>query len=179
MSLWLIAWLSGKIEVQIHEFRAEEMGFFNCLFFLCFNQLTPNTLDSLNQLVQLVQIGDYANGLGLHTQMVSGPDFSQIASFMPGIKVLLQTAMQLQVCLRWATTVNAFMRHSNYIHSERNIALNAWSLVYVYIFVSFHLYCIFSWFHIRCFLHIFFSYFIDLFKNIRENKNKEYNNDYF
>lgn len=63
-------------------------------------QLTPNTLDSLNQLVQLVQIGDYANGLGLHTQMVSGPDFSQIASFMPGIKVLLQTAMQLQVCLR-------------------------------------------------------------------------------
>lgn len=63
-------------------------------------QLTPNTLDSLNQLVQLVQIGDYANGLGLHTQMVSGPDFSQIAGFMPGIKVLLQTAMQLQVCLR-------------------------------------------------------------------------------
>lgn len=63
-------------------------------------QLTPNTLDSLNKLVQLVQIGDYANGLGLHTQMVSGPDFAQIASFMPGIKVLLQTAMQLQVYLR-------------------------------------------------------------------------------
>lgn len=71
--------------------------------YFCFrHQLTPNTLDSLNQLVQLVQIGDYANGLQLHTQMVSGPDFSQIASFMPGIKVLLQTAMQLQVCLRWA-----------------------------------------------------------------------------
>ncbi|XP_055317143.1 protein transport protein Sec31A isoform X2 [Sitodiplosis mosellana] len=64
------------------------------------NRLTPNTLGSLNQLTQLVQIGDYANGLGLHTQMVSGPDFSQIAGFMPGIKVLLQTAMQLQVCLR-------------------------------------------------------------------------------
>ncbi len=63
-------------------------------------QLTPNTLASLNQLVQLVQIGDYANGIGLHTQMVSGPDFSQIASFMPGIKVLLQSAMQLQVYLR-------------------------------------------------------------------------------
>lgn len=51
-------------------------------------------------MVQLVQTGDYQNGLGLHTQMVSGPDFSQIASFMPGIKVLLQTAMQLNVYLR-------------------------------------------------------------------------------
>uniref|UniRef100_A0A182XC07 Protein transport protein Sec31A n=1 Tax=Anopheles quadriannulatus TaxID=34691 RepID=A0A182XC07_ANOQN len=64
------------------------------------NRLSQNTLNSLNQLVALVQAGDYANGIGLHTQMVSGPDFAQIASFMPGIKVLLQSAMQLQVYLR-------------------------------------------------------------------------------
>uniref|UniRef100_U5EYS2 Protein transport protein Sec31A n=1 Tax=Corethrella appendiculata TaxID=1370023 RepID=U5EYS2_9DIPT len=64
------------------------------------NRLSPNTLASLNQLVQLIQNGDYANGLGLHTQIVSGPDFAQIANFMPGIKVLLQSAMQLQVYLR-------------------------------------------------------------------------------
>uniref|UniRef100_A0A182WEU1 Protein transport protein Sec31A n=1 Tax=Anopheles minimus TaxID=112268 RepID=A0A182WEU1_9DIPT len=64
------------------------------------NRLSQNTLNALNQLVALVQAGDYANGIGLHTQMVSGPDFSQIASFMPGIKVLLQSAMQLQVYLR-------------------------------------------------------------------------------
>lgn len=63
-------------------------------------QLSQNTLGSLGQLVQLIQAGDYANGIGLHTQMVSGPDFAQIASFMPGIKVLLQSAMQLQVYLR-------------------------------------------------------------------------------
>uniref|UniRef100_A0A2M4B9P9 Protein transport protein Sec31A n=1 Tax=Anopheles marajoara TaxID=58244 RepID=A0A2M4B9P9_9DIPT len=64
------------------------------------NRLSQNTLNSLAQLVGLVQAGDYANGIGLHTQMVSGPDFAQIASFMPGIKVLLQSAMQLQVYLR-------------------------------------------------------------------------------
>ncbi|XP_055596249.1 protein transport protein Sec31A isoform X2 [Uranotaenia lowii] len=64
------------------------------------HRLSPNTLASLNQLVTLIQSGDYANGIGLHTQMVSGPDFAQIASFMPGIKVLLQSAMQLQVYLR-------------------------------------------------------------------------------
>lgn len=77
--------------------------FLFCIFFFCvipFLQLSSNTLSSLNKLVQLVQIGDYANGLGLHTQMVSGHDFAQIASFMPGIKVLVQTAMQLQVYLR-------------------------------------------------------------------------------
>lgn len=50
--------------------------------------------------MQLIQIGDYANAIGLHTHMASGPDFATIASFMPGVKVLLQSAMQLQVYLR-------------------------------------------------------------------------------
>ncbi|KAG5677808.1 hypothetical protein PVAND_007535 [Polypedilum vanderplanki] len=64
------------------------------------NRLSTNTLDSLNQMVQLITIGDYAHCLGLHTQMVSGPEFAKIASFMPGIKILLQLAIQLQVFLR-------------------------------------------------------------------------------
>ena len=63
-------------------------------------QLSAQTLQALNQMVQCVQIGDYGNGLALHTQMVSGSDFAKIASFMPGIKVLLQLAMQLQIVLR-------------------------------------------------------------------------------
>ncbi|XP_063695964.1 protein transport protein Sec31A [Culicoides brevitarsis] len=63
------------------------------------NRLSPNTLAQLNQMVQLMQTGDYVNGLHLHTQMASGPDFSTIASFMPGVKSLLQSAMQLQVYL--------------------------------------------------------------------------------
>ncbi|CAH1223126.1 unnamed protein product [Diabrotica balteata] len=63
-------------------------------------KLSPNTLASLHDLVQMVQTGNYTEGLNLHTQLVSGPDFSQIASFMPGIKVLLQCALQLQVYIR-------------------------------------------------------------------------------
>lgn len=63
-------------------------------------QLSTNTLESLNQMVQLIQIGDYANCLGLHTQMVSGPEFAKIATFMPGMKILIQLAIQLQVFLR-------------------------------------------------------------------------------
>ncbi|KAJ1529899.1 hypothetical protein ONE63_006629 [Megalurothrips usitatus] len=63
-------------------------------------RLSSNTLQSLHQLVQMVQMGDYAGGLNLHTQLVSGPDFSQISSFMPGLKVLLQSALQLGVYLQ-------------------------------------------------------------------------------
>lgn len=65
-------------------------------------QLSGNTLEGLHQMVQLVQIGDYTRGLELHTKLVSGADFSQIASFMPGLKVLLQSALQLSVYLQWA-----------------------------------------------------------------------------
>ncbi|KAG8042554.1 hypothetical protein G9C98_005188 [Cotesia typhae] len=61
------------------------------------NTLSQNTLQGLHQISQMIQSGNYQNGLAVHTQLVSGPDFSQIASFMPGIKVLLQSALQLGV----------------------------------------------------------------------------------
>jgi protein transport protein SEC31 len=50
-------------------------------------------------MVNLIQHNEHSKGLMLHTQMVSGPEFAKIASFMPGIKILLQLAMQLQVYL--------------------------------------------------------------------------------
>lgn len=83
----------SKVFLQKNAFKE---NFFNLLIF----QLTPNTLQSLNELVKLVTMGDYANSIALHTEMISGSDFSQIASFMPGIKILLQTAMQLNVYLK-------------------------------------------------------------------------------
>ncbi|XP_049803426.1 protein transport protein Sec31A isoform X2 [Schistocerca nitens] len=64
------------------------------------HKLSPTTLTDLHQMVQMTQIGDYTGGLGLHTKLVSGPDFSQIAGFMPGLKVLLQSALQLNVYLQ-------------------------------------------------------------------------------
>ncbi|XP_067212068.1 protein transport protein Sec31A isoform X2 [Linepithema humile] len=64
------------------------------------NKLSQNTLQGLHQISQTIQNGNYTGGLDLHTQLVSGPDFSQIASFMPGIKVLLLSALQLSVYIR-------------------------------------------------------------------------------
>ncbi|XP_066261911.1 protein transport protein Sec31A [Euwallacea similis] len=63
------------------------------------NRLSSNALAALHQIVQFIQSGDYTSGLQLHTQLVQGPDFAQIASFMPGIKVLIQLALQLHVYL--------------------------------------------------------------------------------
>ncbi|ENN70527.1 hypothetical protein HUJ04_007968 [Dendroctonus ponderosae] len=63
------------------------------------NKLSPNALAALHQIVQFVQTGEYRGCLQLHTQLVQGPDFAQIANFMPGIKVLIQLALQLHVYL--------------------------------------------------------------------------------
>ena len=71
-------------------------GIFNCC---CIFQLSSDTLQSLHQIADFVRAGNYNEGLNTHMQLVSGPDFSQISSFMPGIKVLLQTAAQLGVYL--------------------------------------------------------------------------------
>jgi protein transport protein SEC31 len=65
---------------------------FNFIF-----QLSASSLAALHQLIQYVQSGDYQTSLALHTQMISGPDFSQMSSFMPSVKVLLQTSYQLGV----------------------------------------------------------------------------------
>nr|XP_033322132.1 protein transport protein Sec31A [Megalopta genalis]XP_033322133.1 protein transport protein Sec31A [Megalopta genalis]XP_033322134.1 protein transport protein Sec31A [Megalopta genalis] len=64
------------------------------------NKLSQNTLQALHQISQMIQNGNYTGGLDFHTQLVSGPDFSQISSFMPGIKVLLLSALQLNVYIR-------------------------------------------------------------------------------
>ncbi|XP_073848792.1 COPII coat complex component secretory 31 isoform X2 [Musca autumnalis] len=64
------------------------------------NRLHSATIEALNQIVQFIQIGDYGNALQVHTQIAFGSDFSQCAGFMPGLKVLIQSASDLQVYLR-------------------------------------------------------------------------------
>uniref|UniRef100_W8BC14 Protein transport protein Sec31A n=1 Tax=Ceratitis capitata TaxID=7213 RepID=W8BC14_CERCA len=63
-------------------------------------RLHSTTITALNQIVQYIQVGDYANALQTHTQIAFGSDFSQCAGFMPGLKVLVQSAADLQIYLR-------------------------------------------------------------------------------
>ncbi|XP_025110625.1 LOW QUALITY PROTEIN: protein transport protein Sec31A-like [Pomacea canaliculata] len=59
--------------------------------------LSQSVLLGLHQLVQSVQGCDYGSSLGVHTSLVSHGNFSEISTFMPALKVLLQTASQLNV----------------------------------------------------------------------------------
>lgn len=51
-------------------------------------------------MIQAIQNYDYNTALQYVTHMVGQGNFSEIGSFMPGIKMLLQTAMQLQVYIQ-------------------------------------------------------------------------------
>ena len=64
---------------------------------LSLSQLSPSVITGLHQIILAIQQYDYQTGLAYHTQMISQGNFSEICSFMPGVKMLLQTAMQLQV----------------------------------------------------------------------------------
>ncbi|XP_060599891.1 protein transport protein Sec31A-like [Ruditapes philippinarum] len=59
--------------------------------------LSPAVIQGLHQIVQTIQQYDYNTGLGIYTQMVSQGNFSEISSFMPGLKMLIQSAAHLQV----------------------------------------------------------------------------------
>lgn len=61
------------------------------------NSLSQSVVLGLHQIVQAVQQYDYNTALQIYTQMVSQGNFSEISSFMPGLKTLIQSAMQLNV----------------------------------------------------------------------------------
>ncbi|KAI9560156.1 hypothetical protein GHT06_014167 [Daphnia sinensis] len=61
------------------------------------NMLLSPTLLGLHQIVQAVQAFDYATSLSLHSQVVINTPFTEIGSFISGLKVLLQMAQQLGV----------------------------------------------------------------------------------
>uniref|UniRef100_A0A8D8QRK6 Protein transport protein Sec31A n=1 Tax=Cacopsylla melanoneura TaxID=428564 RepID=A0A8D8QRK6_9HEMI len=63
------------------------------------SRLSPTVVQSLHHLIQCTQQGNYNGALATHTSLVSGPDFADISSFMPGLKILLQMALQCGVYL--------------------------------------------------------------------------------
>ncbi|KAL8602789.1 hypothetical protein ACOMHN_055172 [Nucella lapillus] len=59
--------------------------------------LSQSVLLGLHQMVQAIQQYDYGSGLAVHTGLVSHSNFSEISTFMPALKALVQIANQLQV----------------------------------------------------------------------------------
>jgi protein transport protein SEC31 len=61
------------------------------------NKVSPNVLSGLHQICQACELADYQTGIAVHTKMISTGSFSEISSFMPGLKSLMQLANQLKV----------------------------------------------------------------------------------
>jgi len=62
---------------------------------LCTGSLSPSTIAGLHQIVGAIQQFDYQTALAYHAQIVGAGSFTEISAFMLGIKMLMQTAMQL------------------------------------------------------------------------------------
>lgn len=60
-------------------------------------KLSESTVGGLEELARYVEASDYMSGMNVITRLVAGSDFSNVASFMTGLKILLQTAQQLRV----------------------------------------------------------------------------------
>lgn len=54
-------------------------------------------LEGLHEIAQACQGGDYPRGLMAYTRLISSGSFSEISTFMPGLKSLMQIATQLRV----------------------------------------------------------------------------------
>jgi hypothetical protein len=59
--------------------------------------LSEATLKRFHDLVDAVKAHDYVTALGIHTQLVTAGNFAEISTFLPSIKVLIQSANQLGV----------------------------------------------------------------------------------
>lgn len=105
----------------------------------------------LHQIVQSVQQYDYNAGLAVYTQMVSQGNFSEISSFMPGLKMLIQSAAHLQVYVQW---LQSSLEWKNYFYdwAVRMCTVNVLS------FLTSLLYDFFP--------HLFNNYFLEFWRNI-------------
>jgi protein transport protein SEC31 len=61
------------------------------------NTLSKIVTDGLIQIAEALDVNDYSRGLGLVQWIVQKANFSEVSSFLPGIKNLMQIANQLKV----------------------------------------------------------------------------------
>ena len=64
------------------------------------SQLSPATTAALHQIVQCVHQYDYERSLACHAELVRAGSFSETSAFMPAVKILVQTALQMQIYIQ-------------------------------------------------------------------------------
>ncbi|XP_012579356.1 PREDICTED: protein transport protein Sec31B isoform X2 [Condylura cristata] len=64
---------------------------------LCQGTLSPSVLAGLHEVARCVNAGSFAQGLAVHTQVVSCSSFSEVSGFMPVLKAVLTIALKLHI----------------------------------------------------------------------------------
>ncbi|VVC27705.1 Hypothetical protein CINCED_3A002881 [Cinara cedri] len=77
--------IAGKVELLYDSIRE--------------NSLSSYLIQCLHTMIDLVLKRDYNGAFNIHTQLVSGPEFSKISTFMPSLKTLFQMAYQYNINL--------------------------------------------------------------------------------
>lgn len=72
---------------------------YNRFYFNYVLQLSSYLIQCLHTMIDLVLKRDYVGAFNIYTQLVSGPEFSKISTFMPSLKALLQMAYQYNINL--------------------------------------------------------------------------------
>lgn len=62
-------------------------------------QLSLYLTQCLHTMIDLVLQRDFNGVFNIHTQLVSGPEFSKISTFMPSLKALFQMTYQYNINL--------------------------------------------------------------------------------
>lgn len=62
-------------------------------------QLSLYLTQCLHTMIDHILKRDYNSAFNIHTQLVSGPEFSKISTFMPSLKALFQMIYQYNISL--------------------------------------------------------------------------------
>ncbi|XP_023367496.1 protein transport protein Sec31B isoform X6 [Otolemur garnettii] len=64
---------------------------------LCEGTLSPHVLDGLHEVARCVDAGSFEQGLTVHAQVAGCSSFSEVSSFMPVLKAVLNIAHKMQI----------------------------------------------------------------------------------
>lgn len=78
--------INTKLEILYDKLRAGQLG--------------PTSVSGVHRIVSAVQSGDYRAAMTVHAETIAKGSFSELSSFMPPLKLLLQYCIQLQVFLQ-------------------------------------------------------------------------------
>lgn len=98
LSVVLLLWCAYLVNYKTKQIYQKSALFLLLLINLNYMlQLSPYLIQCLHTMIDHVLKLDYNSAFYIHTQLVSGPEFSKISTFMPSLKALFQMTYQYNI----------------------------------------------------------------------------------